>query len=153
MLLSEGYEKECETVVSAIRDRYDGEKRNPFNEIECGSNYARSMASFGLLMAFSGFKFDRGAQMLGFDFKLPQERQNTFWCLGDVWGNYAEDGRTGLLTVEQGSFTLRRLLLPGTVTKLRRNGADVPFRQLPEGGAELAAPVVISAGSPPEIFF
>lgn len=140
-------------IIHALRDRYDGHKRNPWNEIECGSNYARSMASFGLLMAFSGFKFDRGAQMLGFNFKLPQERQNTFWCLGDVWGNYAEDGRTGLLTVEQGAFTLRRLLLPGTVTKIRRNGAEVPFRQLPEGGAELAAPVVISAGSPLEIFF
>lgn len=36
-------------VTKAIRDRFDGKKRNPWNEFECGSNYARSMASFGLI--------------------------------------------------------------------------------------------------------
>ena len=27
-------------VVKAIRDRHEGRKRNPFNEPECGHNYA-----------------------------------------------------------------------------------------------------------------
>ena len=43
------------TVVKAVRDRHDGIRRNPWNEFECGSNYARSMASYALLNAFSGF--------------------------------------------------------------------------------------------------
>ena len=36
-------------VVKAVRDRFDGEKRNLWNEFECGSNNARSMASYALI--------------------------------------------------------------------------------------------------------
>ena len=53
-------------MVKAIRDRYDGEKRNPWNEIECGSNYARSMASFALVSIYSGFSFDMTEGRIGF---------------------------------------------------------------------------------------
>src|SRR5699024_7343399 len=47
-MLSEGFE-----IVKGIRDRFDGENRNPWNEFECGSNYARSLASFALIPAIS----------------------------------------------------------------------------------------------------
>src|SRR6185312_893520 len=39
-LVSEGLE-----IVKAVRDRYDGEKRNPWDEVECGHHYARAMSS------------------------------------------------------------------------------------------------------------
>ena len=39
-------------IVHAIRSRHDGYKRNPFNEPECGHNYARSMASWNCLLAW-----------------------------------------------------------------------------------------------------
>jgi hypothetical protein len=39
-------------VVKAVRDRHDGLKRNPFSEPECGHNYARSMASWNVLLAW-----------------------------------------------------------------------------------------------------
>jgi uncharacterized protein (DUF608 family) len=57
-MIQEGMIKEGVELVKAVRDRYDGRTRNPWNEIECGSNYARSMASYALLNAFSGFSFD-----------------------------------------------------------------------------------------------
>ena len=42
----------------AIRQRYNGQWRNPFDEYECGHWYARAMASYGLLQALSGARYD-----------------------------------------------------------------------------------------------
>jgi len=38
-------------IVRARRARYDGTKRNPFNEYECGHWHARALASYGLIAA------------------------------------------------------------------------------------------------------
>lgn len=45
-------------MVRAVRARYDGRLRNPFNEIECGHWYARALASYALLPALSGARYD-----------------------------------------------------------------------------------------------
>jgi uncharacterized protein (DUF608 family) len=50
--LDYGHPEEATAVVRAVRDRHDGARRNPFNEPECGSYYARSMASWALLDAW-----------------------------------------------------------------------------------------------------
>lgn len=42
----------AERVVRDIRNRYDGRKRNPFDEAECGHHYARALASWTVLRAF-----------------------------------------------------------------------------------------------------
>ena len=52
-LVAEGLE-----VVRACRERYDGKSRNPFDEYEWGHWYARAMASYGLLQALSGARYD-----------------------------------------------------------------------------------------------
>ena len=49
LLAGEGFVDDALKVVRGVRDRYAGNNRNPWNEIECGHNYARSMASFALL--------------------------------------------------------------------------------------------------------
>ena len=54
-LISAGMIDEGLTIVKALRSRYDGQTRNPWNEYECGSYYARAMSSYALLLAFSGF--------------------------------------------------------------------------------------------------
>ncbi len=45
-------------IVTAARARYGGETRNPFNEYECGHFYARALASWTLLQAWSGARYD-----------------------------------------------------------------------------------------------
>jgi len=39
-------------IIKALRKRYNGVARNPFNEYECGAWYARALASYSLLQAF-----------------------------------------------------------------------------------------------------
>ena len=52
-LISYGFLAEGLDIVRACRARYDGTKRNPFNEYECGHWYARALASYGLIQALS----------------------------------------------------------------------------------------------------
>jgi len=107
-----GLEKEGMDIVSSIRDRYDGEKRNPYNEFECGSNYARSMASWALLNAYSGFKYDLTKDMIGFlPLKQGGEHQY-FFSVGECWGQYvATEFETSITTVE-GELILSKLQIP-----------------------------------------
>ena len=51
-MVFQGMDTDAVKVVKAIRDRHDGLKRNPFSEPECGHNYARSMASWNVLLAW-----------------------------------------------------------------------------------------------------
>src|SRR5439155_14895144 len=46
--------------VRNARSRHDGEKRNPWNEPECGHHYARAMSAWSTLLAIGGFHY-RGA--------------------------------------------------------------------------------------------
>lgn len=51
-MLDYGLVKEATKVVSTARARHNGRRRNPFNEPECGSWYARPLASWALLDAW-----------------------------------------------------------------------------------------------------
>lgn len=53
-----GHVDEALEIVRTLRARYDGRTRNPFNEYECGHWYARAMASYGLLQALTGARYD-----------------------------------------------------------------------------------------------
>ena len=152
-LIAEGMLEEGKKVIHALRDRFDGVKRNPWNEFECGSNYARSMASFGLLMAFNGFRYDRGRGMLGFAFKLPLETQNTFWSLGDVWGNYEETSQYGRLTACTGTMKLAELHLEKNVKEIHWNGNAVPFSVQDDGAVLLETAVTLAPETPVEMVF
>lgn len=113
-LIYEGMVREGLSIVKAVRDRYDGRRRNPWNEVECGHHYARAMSSWGLLLALSGFSYSAPEGRLGFSPAINQEDFRTFWSLGSTWGTYEQ--RLGQdkvfscqLRLEQGSFNLREL--------------------------------------------
>ncbi|MBQ7369777.1 MAG: hypothetical protein IJW58_02235 [Clostridia bacterium] len=98
LMISQGLIAEGETLVKAVRDRYDGEKRNPWNEIECGSNYARSMASYALLPIYSGFSFDMTEKYIGFS-PLQKGDGRYLWSVGDSWGEVCFEGKKSTLSV------------------------------------------------------
>ena len=99
-------------VVKAVRDRYDGEKRNPWNEIECGSNYARSMASFALLPILSGFVFDLPHGTIGLDPKVSKDNFSCIWSLGTGWGTYTKNKNTTQIKLISGKLSLTAIKLP-----------------------------------------
>lgn len=87
-LIREGYVEEGLQIVRAVRARYDGYKRNPFNEVECGNHYARSLASYAVYLALCGFSFDMTKRELGFK---PAQEAETFQCFvstAEGWGVY-----------------------------------------------------------------
>jgi uncharacterized protein (DUF608 family) len=112
-MIQTGLIEEGLTCARAIRDRYDGERRNPWNEIECGNHYARSMATYALLNAFSGFRFDMVRGMIGFDpIAMRDGRFRCFWSLESGWGELETGPRHVELTVHYGHLQLRVLDLP-----------------------------------------
>lgn len=114
LMIQEDLLEEGLAVVKAIRSRYDGEKRNPWNEMECGSNYARSMASYSLLNAYSGFTFDMVRRRIGFQPKIKRDdaRFSVFWSLDGAWGTFAMEAGEARLNVQYGSLSLRSFGLP-----------------------------------------
>jgi uncharacterized protein (DUF608 family) len=63
-LMLAGHVKQGLEIVRAVRDRYDGRIRNPFNEYECGHWYARAMSSYGLLQGMTGVRYDAVEKVL-----------------------------------------------------------------------------------------
>jgi hypothetical protein len=115
-----------------VRDRYDGAKRNPWNEIECGSNYARSMASWGAMIVLAGFTYDATRGHIGFD---PVVRNGdgfvSFWSGGTAYGTVELRGGALKVSVTGGGLDLASLGLPkgtNTVKAATLNRKALPFR-------------------------
>ena len=58
LMIYSGTVDEGVECIGNIRARYDGEKRNPWHEAECGHHYARAMAAWTAVVALSGFAYD-----------------------------------------------------------------------------------------------
>ncbi len=142
LLISRGYLEEGLRVVRGVRDRYNGENRNPWNEIECGSNYARSMASFALLPILSGMKFDMTAGILGFDPKLNADDFRCVWSVGSGWGRIEVKDAGTRIGVLDGSLALKQLHLPYQTAKtVTVDGKSVGFT-VRDGAIVFDGPVI-----------
>ena len=127
LMIFEGFVAEGEKMVKALRDRYDGEKRNPWNEIECGSNYARSMASYALMPIYSGFSFDMTRKHIGF---APiGENGKYLFSVCESWGTVEIDKKKCQLSVLGNSLTLNSILVPDAmnITSVIADGKNVEF--------------------------
>lgn len=114
-LIYEGFVAEGLAIVKGVRDRHDGRRRNPWDEFECGHHYARSLASYSLLLALSGFSYSAPEQRMGFAPRVGAEDFRCFFSVGSGWGTFAQKvGKKGAevtLTVEYGTLRLRALNL------------------------------------------
>lgn len=85
MLCFIGMEQEGIEIVKNVQARFDGNRRNPFNEMECGFHYARSMAVWGVLAALSGMELNASGQTT-FAPKTKEDTFSSFYCDGRRWG-------------------------------------------------------------------
>ena len=89
-MLQEGLTQEGLTLVRGIHDRYDGVKRNPWNEIECGDHYARAMAAWGCLLGVSGYVYDGPAGTIGFAPRMTPDDFKCFFTAAEGWGSLVQ---------------------------------------------------------------
>jgi hypothetical protein len=112
-MLYEGQVEAGLKCIQAIRDRYDGRKRNPFDEAECGHHYARAMASWAAVLAWTGFHYSAVQQTMRF----AAREGSHFWSNGAAWGTcrirQGEGTIDVTLQVLHGSLSLRHFGIDG----------------------------------------
>jgi len=132
-MLYEGQTAAGLEIIRAIRDRHDGRKRNPFDEAECGHHYARAMASWGAVLALTGFRWC--AADAAVQFAAADRPARFFWSNGSAWGTFRQRpvrGGTGVeLAVLHGRLRVRTISLGGAGgIDLGRTVAVTPARPL-----------------------
>jgi hypothetical protein len=116
-LIYEGFLREGLSVCKAIRDRHDGFKRNPYNEFECGSHYARSMSNYSYLLALSGFRYSAPEKTLYFDPVIRRDNFQCFFSVEGAWGiiKQCRTSYGNVVTIEvlEGELDLDRVIVDG----------------------------------------
>ncbi|HEY3416805.1 MAG TPA: GH116 family glycosyl-hydrolase [Armatimonadota bacterium] len=146
-LIYEGWIDEGLTIVKAVTERYAGNNRNPWNEVECGHHYARAMASWSVKLALDGFSYNLTENRLGFAPKINAGDYRTFWSTGAAWGRYSANAKGQKLEVLYGAQTLQRLDLPGLPATVSVQGPAGPIAARVEHGTLVfAEPITLQAG-------
>jgi len=112
-LIAEGLVHEGLTIVKALRSRYDGRVRNPWNEYECGNYYARAMASYALLGALSGFRYSAVEKTLWFGPRLSVRPFKTFFSTASGFGTIELDHQSIRVDVLEGNLSIEKLVFSG----------------------------------------
>ena len=120
----------AEEVVGMVRRRYDGYRRNPYDEAECGHHYARAMASWGLVHALAGIDYDGRDKTLRL--RADGLEGRWFWAVNGAWGapGPPERGQERIYDLENQGVLRRLAAGPGHGG---RRGAP-PFPSWPPGG-------------------
>ncbi len=107
-MLYEGQTEDGLKCITNIRNRYDGRKRSPFDEAECGHHYGRAMASWSALLALSGFHYSGVAREITFG----NTHGNFFWSNGYAYG-------TAEISQKEGSKQIKLNVLNGKLDLLK----------------------------------
>jgi uncharacterized protein (DUF608 family) len=129
-MIDEGLE-----CIGNARRRFDGERRNPYDETECGHHYARAMASWSAVLALSGFRYHGGEKSVVATPRIHPERFRSIWTAGTGWGTFAQTIEAGKLTFKlnmaAGELACRSVELArevGAATVATLGGAAVAHR-------------------------
>ena len=132
-------------ILLAVQARYDGTRRNPYNHIECGDHYARAMAGFAVLEAFTGASYDALSARLRLG--LRAARYPLF--AGTGWGLVG--GSEGAVTLDclAGTIRVRSMAVEDrAIEAMDLDGSPVELRAVDDDlTAHLAEEVALLGGS------
>ncbi len=159
-MVAEGLVQEGLAVTRAVHDRYHAARRNPWNEVECGDHYARSMASYGVFVATCGYEYHGPKAHLGFAPRIAPENFKAAFTSAEGWGSFSQrdegGGRKAEVEVKSGGLRLKTLALSasGKTAKVTLDGKPIAAKMSAENGRALltfAAEVVVKAGQKLEV--
>jgi non-lysosomal glucosylceramidase len=133
-LIYAGMLREGVQCFDDVRRRFDGERRNPWDEPECGHHYARAMSAWSGILALSGFRYHGPEKSV---IAVPSYRRATFtsfWSTATGWGVFtqsAEGGRTNFsLSVLFGKLSCRSVELATEIPSGAKSSASVGQRSV-----------------------
>jgi hypothetical protein len=151
-------------ITRAVHDRYHASKRNPWNEVECGDHYARSMASYGVFIAACGFEYHGPRGHIGFAPRLTPENFKAAFTAAEGWGSFSQKSDEGgckfSIDLKYGQLRLQSiaLALPARVdadqARVTANRRSLAAATQSENGRlliRLSQPLTIEAGQNLEI--
>ena len=99
-MIAEGMVMEGLAITRMVHDRYHASRRNPWNEVECGDHYARSMASYGVFLAVCGYEFDGPRGHIGFAPRVTPENFRAPFTSAEGWGTFSQKAEGGKMKAE-----------------------------------------------------
>ncbi len=114
-MIAEGQTDNGMKMIKAIHDRYNADKRNPYNEVEYGNHYTRAMSSYGAFISASGFKYHGPKGTICFDPKTDPDNYKSAFISAEGWGSFSQkrnsEKQTNHLQLNYGQLTINSLEL------------------------------------------
>jgi non-lysosomal glucosylceramidase len=146
LLMYEGMAERGVQCYSDVRARYDGVRRNPWDEPECGHHYARAMSSWSGVLALSGFRY-RGPERRVVAAPRVALPFRSFWSAGPGWGSFSLAPRRFAIGVTEGSLPVQvvECAMATRPARVTLAGAAVAF-EVAAGVVTLKQDVVVKPG-------
>lgn len=146
------------SLTKSIHDRYHPSKRNPWNEIECGDHYSRSMASYGVFTSLSGFNYHGPKQHMSFAPKITPNDFKSAFTAAKGWGSYSQklvNSTTAQfeLALHYGQLNLTTVDLPNLLNsaklkvQIEQDGQPLDCRLIATEQLQLRSSIELTAGA------
>jgi non-lysosomal glucosylceramidase len=116
-------------LITNIRRRYDGMRRNAWDEAECGYHYARPMASWAAILGLSGFRYHGATRRLEAKPLINPKLFSCFWSTASGWGAFWQEaqrqGTSVSFAVSHGTLLCRTVAVAPPVKGARTSSAKL----------------------------